>query len=254
HTTITDVAYRDQHGEIKPKSILFRKHFWGKRFSTAFWLMGRPPFQMGGNEPESSFLTVWFVEGVNDVDAGSDFLRQGVDLNTYAAFTTVSGGMRWSNTSFVASGTRENPVVNTPGIRLALGYCLLLDIPLRPKGWHYRDPIQTIVDRIDKEVEFFHGAELLSYWRAAEWGVNAESEDVTVGGYRHPDGTKAVMLVLNSGEGPVDAAIAVNGKKLIGTDKWNCTDLETGKNITTHNNQVMVPTPAHEVRFILVSQ
>ncbi|MCF7849063.1 MAG: DUF6067 family protein, partial [Kiritimatiellales bacterium] len=40
HTTITDVAYRDQHGETKPKSILFRKHFWGKRFSTAFWLMG----------------------------------------------------------------------------------------------------------------------------------------------------------------------------------------------------------------------
>jgi hypothetical protein len=254
-TDLTGTSWRRPDGSIQPKSNVFRKHEWGKRFSTAFWLMGRPPHQIGGNEPESSFESNWFVEGVNDVEGSSDFIQDGKDIDKYAAWVASTSGLGQAGPSIqMITDKNGKKTENVRAIRLATAYCLLLDQPMRRKGKSYEgDPIVNgICDALDREVGFFTGAKHLPYWRDKSW-LKTAPKDLIVGGYRKEDGKKAALAVLNISEAAIDGNLSVDSKLLVGGNVSKAFDMEDkSKANMLDANTVKVRIAPHEVKFIVL--
>ncbi len=254
-TDLTGTSWRRPDGSIQPKSNIFRKHEWQKRFSTAFWLMGRPPHQIGGNEPESSFQSNWFVEGVNDVEGSSDFIHDGKDIDKYAAWVASTSGLGQAAPSIQMITDKDGKKnENLRAIRLATAYCLLLDQPMRRKGKSYEgDPVVNgICDALEREVGFFSGAKHLPYWRDKSW-LKTAPKGLIVGAYRKEDGKKTALAALNISEAAIDGKLTLDGKLLVGGNISKAYDMEDkAKADMLDGNTVKVRIAPHEVKFIIL--
>ncbi len=255
-TDLTGVCWRRPDGSIQPKSNVFRRHDWQKRVATALWLLGRPPHQIGGNEPESTFMSNWFVEGVNDVEGGSDFIRDGKDIDTYAAWLATTSGLGQASPSIqMTTDATGQKSLNLRAIRLATAYCLLLDQPLRRKGQAYANdaPVRDLCDALDREVGFFADARHLPYWRDTGWLIEAPA-GLVVGGYLRADAKKAVLVVINAGETEVDGRLTVDAGRLLGGPATRAYDLEDGTQANRLvGDHVGVRLEPHAVGFIVLA-
>lgn len=254
-TDLTGVSWRRPDGSIQPKSVIFRKHEWQKRAAIAFWLMGRPPHFIGGNEPESSFESNWFVEGGNDVEGSSDFIHDGKDIDKYAAWVVRTGGLGLAGPSIqeiVGADGVKRP--NVRGIRVYVAYCLLLDQPMRRKGWAYVNDtlVKDICEALEREVGFFADARHLPYWRDTAW-LKAAPQGLLVGGFLREDGKKAVLVAINTSEAAIDGALTVDAAKLIGGKATRAYDMESdGKASLLDGDRICVRLESHAVRFVVM--
>lgn len=253
-TELTGTSWRRPDGSVQPKSTVFRRHEWQKRLATAFWLMGRPPHQIGGNEPDLSFGSNWFVEGVNDVEGRSDFIRDGKELDTYAAWVMSTSGLGQAGPSIQpVIDEHGQPHDNVRGIRVATAYALLLDQPMRRKGHSYETDgrVRDLCEALDREVGFFGAARHLPYWRDTGWRGPVPGP-LVIGGYRRADGRKAVLVVLNAGEADLEASLALDGTRLLGgplTAAWDLEDATRTSLLADH--QVRVRLAPHAVQYVV---
>jgi hypothetical protein len=256
---ITGAAYRREDGKLTANSNSLTKHFWNKRFSTAFWLFNRPPWQVGSNEQDNTFASNWFVEGVLYIrNRGLDWIDQGMTPEAFRAFTARTSPMAVGSSQLPYELNAEGrPVgVDQNAARIVLATGLLHDVGitlgyLDPFALNEKNSHGQVIRHLDEMVRFFDGAELLRYWKQ-ETGLAGIPEGVYVGGYRSPDQSAVVLVILNTTKAPIDTEIRWGAVAPLNGPASQVTDVETGSLIPATPKGFQLQLPGRGVRYLLV--
>ncbi|GEM_PF-5224777 len=254
-TDITGDAYRRPDGKLQGRFNVFRRHEWTKRLATAFWLLGRPPFQIVADEPDISFIEVsWFVEGhwYHD-DPIHDFLDKGITPEKFAALSCKPGQLAYVATHIPPYlGPDGKPAgYNQDQARLVLSYCFLHDLGCLIYYLKY-PPAEKILKTIDREVKFFDSAIFVPYWEKTQW-VQQLPAEIVLGGYLHPQKEKAVLIGVNTSGKKIDLNLKLDGRVLFGRQVKSVKNLETEAVIPSQKDSFgPLSLRKHEVFFLLV--
>lgn len=252
NTDIAGDAWYREDGKLQWMFCPFRRHFYTKRFATAFWLMGRPPFQLVAWEPDISFAEAsWFIEGIWYLNSPSvDFIEQGLSPDLFQASTCKPGqlGYIWTTIPPFIGADGKPAGYNVRAQRIMLAYCLLNDLGCVALGYA---PLTSILQKLESEVVFFAGARFLPYWENIEW-LKPNPKGVLISGYVHPEKKKVVFVVLNPTEKSVDLSLRLDGQHLLGRPLQSVNDFETGKALKVEGGQVSgISLGRHEVVLLL---
>lgn len=249
-TDIDGIAYRREDGQLRPFAIPLRFHERARRYSTALWLIGRPPAQSFDNNWDNSYGFVGFVEGVISPKAvGPDLIEQGMPPAIAAAFTMTASGMTIAHSNVrVVGETTTDRDEREFGIRMAYG--ILFDAFWAGNPAH--------LSRVMKEVRAVRDSEELSawepdvrhlrYWNAKDAEeLKVSDKRVLAGGYVNPGRKSVLLAVLNPTDGPVKVDLTL-GKNI---PRGPVTDIMTGK-IIAETSSVPLEIERHGSRFLLV--
>ncbi len=253
-TDITGDAYRRPDGRLQGRFNVFRRHEWTRRMATAFWLSGRPSFQIVADEPDISFIEAsWLVEGhwYHD-DPVHDMIDKGITPEKFAAISCKPGQLGYVVTNIPPYiGPDGKPAgYNSRQARLILSYCLLHDLGCILYYLHY-PRAEEIIKVFQEEVKFFDGAKLLPYWENKISGKQLPVE-ITLGGYLHPEKEKAVLIMVNTGEQKLSLPLTLKGTNFLGRPISRVKNIETGLSLPEQGDSFgPVELDPHEVIFIL---
>lgn len=263
-SAVTGVAYRRDDGTLVALANSLRKHFWNKRYSTAQWLMGRPPWQVGSNEQDNTFAFNWYVEGAMYVrNQGQDWFDQGMTPEVFRAFTSRTNPLASVTSSIPdymdASGKPYD--VDEAAARIVMATCLLHDIGasvaridpywMGRQGDERVNRAAKIIKALDETVGFYTDAELLRYWKD-ETGLEGIPDGLYVGGYRSADGNKTVLILLNGNETQFSTRLGWAEKPGLGGNAAAVNNLENGKAIVFDEEGFEMDMKPRSVQFILV--
>ncbi len=248
---VTGVAYRREDGTLQPFANPLRRHEWTRRWATALWLLNRPPMQLMSNDPDNTYGPTWYVEGLMYHQSPTqDWIDQGLTLDRFAAFTASSAGMGLLTTHVPPLQRDGKPVgVEDRIVRLALAFVLLHDLcsdPYRISAGNLSALPARISRTLLEDVRFTDDhARWIRYWNnAAE--LTVKDPRVVVGGYVHPQGDAALLVVVNPTEETRHTTLEFKDG-LLGRPVTAITEADTGAAVTGP-----LEIPRHGVRYLLV--
>jgi hypothetical protein len=115
------------------------------------------------------------------------------------------------------------------------------------------------VNAMLKDFGYFGNMDIkwIPYWRSEDYiKVNGNGQKVVATAYTWhdcPRGSKAMCVVVNTGDAKTKASVTLNGETLLGKGKSITTviDAETGKEIAT-GDKLDLEIPRHDFRLLII--
>ncbi len=250
-TDATGDAYRRDDGTLQGLAGVFRRRDLLRRISTALWLCGRPPFNcMNVSEPQPSFTQMGYaIEGRSyTANPNHDYIDTGFTPDAFQALTVRPESPVVISPNFPPY--ESDRTYNRTAERLVLGYCLLFDRGMRITYFSLKKDVQQMLDRLQTEVGFFDGARLVPCWEDGGWH-SPLPEKMLLGGYVHPQGKRAVLILLNGDEKDVETTFSIEGQKILSCNIADVQDLESGERIPCEDGRLTVKIGRHQVRYFV---